>query len=155
MVTLNLTSEQSLQLTIDRFWETFPPVWDRIRGNIHLIVANHFDISVEQFQILRLIRKGAGSVSELATARQISRSGMSQAIDILVDKGLITRTESAEDRRYTRLELTSQGDDLLDAIFKKNRSWMMEKLAQLGPEEISGILCGMEALKKTFDPAAK
>ncbi len=155
MVALNLTSEQILQHTIDRFWETFPSVWDSIRRNIHLIITDNFDITVEQFHILRLIRKGIGSVSELAAARQISRPGMSQAIDILVSKGLIVRQERPEDRRFTQLQLTSQGDELLDAIFKKNRSWMAEQLAQLGADEVSSITWGLEALKKTFASSSK
>ncbi|MEI7988667.1 MAG: MarR family transcriptional regulator [Chloroflexota bacterium] len=147
----NLPSDEALQRTIERFWETIPPVWDRIRNNVRTIVANNFEISVEQFHILRYIRKGSGSVSELADAKHISRPAISQAVDILVEKGLITRQQNVEDRRYVQLELTQNGDTLLNAIFKENRAWMKEKLAPLSLEELNSILLSMEVLKKVFE----
>jgi DNA-binding MarR family transcriptional regulator len=147
----NLPSDEALQRTIERFWETIPPVWDRIRNNVRTIVANNFEISVEQFHILRYIRKGSGSVSELADAKHISRPAISQAVDILVEKGLITRQQNVEDRRYVQLELTQSGNKLLNAIFNENRAWMKEKLAPLSLEELNSILLSMEVLKKVFE----
>ena len=154
MVNINLTSDKILRLAIDRFWETFPSVWDTIRANIRTIATENFEITVEQFHILRHIRKGRGSVSELAEVKQISRSAISQAVDVLVDKGLILRQTKAEDRRYVTLELTKNGNDLLNAIFEKNRIWMTEKLASISQEELSNVIQAMELLKKTFDQAS-
>lgn len=151
MVEKYLISDKILHLAIDRFWEAFPSVWETIRGNIRTIATANFEITVEQFNILRHIRKGRGSVSELATVRQISRSAISQAVDVLVDKGLIVRQTKAEDRRYVTLALTKNGNDLLNAIFEKNRIWMMEKMASLSQEELNNVIQAMELLKKTFD----
>jgi DNA-binding MarR family transcriptional regulator len=153
MVKIDLTSDKILHLAIDRFWETFPSVWDTIRGNIRTIATENFGITVEQFHILRHIRKGRVLVSELAAVKQISRSAISQAVDVLVDKGLIVRQTKAEDRRYVTLELTKNGNDLLNAIFEKNRIWMMEKLASISQEELNNVIQVMELLKKTFDQA--
>jgi DNA-binding MarR family transcriptional regulator len=151
MGTIDSAPEELLRRTIDRFWETFPTVWDRIRGNVRAIVMENYDITVEQFHILRHIRKGSGSVSELAVVKQISRPAISQAVDVLVDKGLINRRQNAEDRRYVHLELTQSGNDLLTAIFEENRIWMKKKMTSLSPEEINNILQAMEVLKRTFD----
>jgi Transcriptional regulators len=150
METLEKTSEELLQTAIDRFWETVPPVWNKVRGNVRCIATENFEITLDQFHILRHIRKGRGSVSELAEIQQISRPAISQAVDILVEKGLISRRTNADDRRYIRLELTPSGNDLLNTIFKQNRSWMMEKMAALSPDEIDSIVQGLEILKKTF-----
>jgi len=154
MVNIDMTSDRILHQAIDRFWETFPSVWDTIRGNIRTIAAENFEITVEQFHILRHIRKGRGSVSELAIVKQISRSAISQAVDVLVDKGLIVRQTKAEDRRYVTLELTKNGNDLLNAIFEKNRIWMIEKMASMSQEELNNVIQSMELLKKTFDQAS-
>ena len=151
MDTIDSAPKELLRRTIDRFWEIFPTVWDRIRANVRAIVMENYDITVEQFHILRHIRKGSGSVSELATVKQISRPAISQAVDVLVDKGLVSRRQNAEDRRYVQLELTQSGNDLLTAIFEENRIWMKKKLASLSPEDISSILQAMEVLGKTFD----
>jgi DNA-binding MarR family transcriptional regulator len=150
METLEKTSEELLALAIDRFWETIPPVWNTVRGNVRCFAAEAKEITLDQFHILRHIRRGRGSVSELAEIQQISRPAISQAVDILVDKGLVSRTTDADDRRYIRLELTPSGNDLLSSIFKQNRAWMMEKMAGLSPDEIDSIVHGLEILKKTF-----
>jgi DNA-binding MarR family transcriptional regulator len=150
MVTIEKTKEETLQQIIERLWETFPPVWEGIRRNLRAIATDQFNISVEQFHILRHIRKGQKSVSELAEIKQISRPAISQAVEVLVEKGLITRKQSKGDRRYVELELTDQGKDLLNAIFDENRKWMMEKMAALSPEEAASITRGLDILKRTL-----
>ena len=146
----NLKTEELLYQAIERFWETIPPVWNTIKHNVRSTATDHFDISVEQFHILRHIRKGIVSVSDLATERQISRPAISQAVDVLVDKGLIARGENAEDRRFVQLELTPTGNDLLNTVFEKNRAWMKEQMASLTQEEMNTLLEGLVVLKKTF-----
>ena len=148
--TSDVKSEEILQQMIDRFWETIPPVWNHVKKNVAMTAAEHFGITIEQFHILRHVRKGVGSVSELANVKQISRSAISQALDALVEKGLITRTHETEDRRYVKLELTPSGCDLLQAIFEKNRAWMMDQMDELSPEELDMLIQSMTLLKKTF-----
>lgn len=153
MTDLDPHSKEILQQAIERFWETVPPAWNRIRNNVRGIATQNFDISVEQFHVLRHIRRGIGSVSELADKRQISRSAVSQSVDSLVEKNLITRTQSADDRRYVQLALTPAGEALLNTIFQKNRAWMMEEMekAELSPDDICTLIQGMEVLKKAFN----
>ena len=150
MITTQFVTEETRQMAIDRYWETVPPVSATVRGQIQKIVNENFDISPEQFHILRHIRKGSSSISELAKVKQISRSAVSQAVDLLVDKGLITRREHAEDRRFVNLELTQAGSELLNAMVKKNRAWMSERLAALDSEETLCVIRGLELLKKAF-----
>jgi DNA-binding MarR family transcriptional regulator len=133
---------------VENFWETFPPFWHRIRAYIRLVAVEQFNISVEQFHILRHIRRGISSVSELAEAKNISRPAISQAVDALVHKGLITRTTDEHDRRHIQLTLTASGNALLDAIFNNTRSWMRQLLSSLEDEELQSLVQGMQALKK-------
>jgi MarR family transcriptional regulator, 2-MHQ and catechol-resistance regulon repressor len=148
-----METEELIQQTIDRFWETIPATWNQIRSNIRGIITENFDITIEQFHILRHVRKGIRSVSELAEEKQISRPAISQAVDILVEKGLVTRHQSPGDRRFVQLELTESGDELLNTIFHMNRKWMAEKMSALSSEDLTKALQGMELLKQTFDPA--
>lgn len=136
---------------IDRFWETVPHMWNQVRGNLRCIAAENFEISVEQFHILRHIRRGICSVSELAEVKQISRPATSQAVEALVAKGLISRSQDADDRRYVRLVLTPGGDELLTRIFQQNRAWMMEKLSGLEEEEIKTVIEAFDILKRAVN----
>ena len=146
--------ETNLDQTIDQFWDTVPRVWNIIRGHVRTIAAEQFDISVEQFHLLRHIRKGFTSVKDIAEARQISRPAISQAAETLVEKGLITRRQEVQDRRYVHLALTPQGDELLNQIFQQNRAWMKEQMAALSTDEIEAINSGLQRLKAVFDEPA-
>lgn len=140
-----------LEQTIDKFWETIPPLWGYIRSHIRTVATESFDISVEQFHILRFIRRGHVSVSELANVRNISRPAISQGVDALVHKELVTRTQSKEDRRYVELELTPEGNALLDSVFQNTREWMKESLETFSQEELELAIRGMEVLKKMIE----
>lgn len=137
--------------TLDKFWETVPPLWSHIRAHIRAMATENFDISVEQFHILRFIRRGHGSVSELADVRNISRPAISQGVDALVHKGLVTRTQSEEDRRYIKLELTPEGNALLDSVFQNTRDWMKESLKGFSQEDLELAMRGLEILKRMLD----
>lgn len=144
-------SENLRERAIDRFWETVPPLWNSIRSHIRATATASFDISVEQFHVLRYVRRGTDSVSELATAKNISRPAISQAVEVLVKKGLLTRVPSKEDRRCIELVLTEAGDNLLDTVFKETRGWMKERMRELSPDELETIAKSMEIMKKMLD----
>ena len=141
-------------LAIERFWETIPPLWNMVRAHIRALATADFDITVEQFHVLRYARRGAGSMSELARAKRISRPAISQAVDVLVKKGLLTRSQSSQDRRYVDVTLTPEGDQLLEQVFSQTRSWMKERMRLLSPEELDCISQAMKALKKMLDSEA-
>ena len=150
-----LTTEENLRETIEQFWETVPKVWNLIRSHLRTIAEEQFDISVEQFHLLRHIRKGLTSVSDIADARQTSRSAVSQAAELLVEKGLITRRQEAGDRRFVHLALTPEGENLLNLVFQQNRAWMMEKMASINAEDLALISEGLVLLKSAFDSPAE
>jgi DNA-binding MarR family transcriptional regulator len=133
---------------IDSFWETVPPLWSMIRSRIRASATADFGITVEQFHVLRYVRRGTKSVSELASARNISRPAVSQAVETLVQKGLLSRTPDRRDRRYVELALTPDGDALLDALFGRTRAWMAGQMRSMTREDLSKIVDGMMALQK-------
>jgi DNA-binding MarR family transcriptional regulator len=136
---------------IDRFWETVPPLWNFVRSHIRATATGKFDITVEQFHVLRYVRRGTDSMSDLATAKNISRPAISQAVDVLVKKGLLIRVHSTTDRRCVELILTEDGNALLDTVFKETRRWMRERMSVLSANELETIAKAMEALKKMME----
>jgi DNA-binding MarR family transcriptional regulator len=146
-----ITSKDLRERAIDRFWETVPPLWHSVRSHIRATATAKFDISVEQFHVLRYVRRGTDSVSELATAKNISRPAISQAVEVLVKKGLLTRVPSKEDRRCVELVLTEDGNNLLDTVFKETRGWMSERMQGLSPDELKTVAEAMEIMKKMLD----
>lgn len=125
--------------TMDRFWETVPPLWREVRARVHKVASERYGISMEQFLVLRHLGKGAETMGGLAEVRQISRPAMTQAVEALVEKGLVERMDDPSDRRIVRLRLTAKGDEMLASIFGENRRWMADSLAMLDEEEL-GVL---------------
>jgi DNA-binding MarR family transcriptional regulator len=150
-----IITEENRRQTIDQIWELVPRVWNPIRNHLRTIAVVQFDISVEQFHVLRHIRKGLTSVSDIADARQISRSAVSQAAEMLVEKGLVTRRQEVDDRRFVHLALTPQGEDLLNQIFQQTRTWMMEKMTSYSAAELAMIAEGLVLLKSAFESSAE
>ena len=135
---------------IDRFWETIPPLWHGIRARITQEARESFNLTHEQFHILRRIRKGCATVSDLAEDRRISRPVVSRAVDVLAEKGLLTRTQDMRDRRHVRLALTAQGEAVLETIFARVTAWMHEKLVTINDADLEQIMRSMEMLHKAF-----
>jgi DNA-binding MarR family transcriptional regulator len=119
-----------------------------IQAHIREVAVKQFNISVDQFHILRHIRRGRNSVSELAEVRDISRPAISQSVDLLVTRGLIFRTIDIKDRRHIKLDLTADGNALMDAISGDTRQWMVDKFAQLSVDEIQAFTFSMDSFKK-------
>jgi MarR family 2-MHQ and catechol resistance regulon transcriptional repressor len=145
-----MTEQTLLQHTLDCFWETIPPTWNAVRSHVRQVAAEEFGMTVEQFHSLRLIRRGLKTACEIADAKQISRPAVSQAVDVLVEKGLVQRKRSQSDRRYVELELTEDGSRLLDEIFSRSRLWMASKMQSLNPVELRTLIDAMTLLGDAF-----
>ena len=148
------SSDQVRKQAIDCFWETVPPLWSMIRSRIRAAATADFGVTVEQFHMLRYVNRGTQSVSDLADARNISRPAISQAVEVLVQKGLLTRTQDATDRRYVELALTPAGNALLDAVFGRTKAWMAERMRSMTRNDLLKIVDGMDALQKMLAQSA-
>ncbi len=146
-----MATQDLLQQTIERFWDTVPAVWGKVRCNVRSNATKDFRISLVQFHILRHIRHGVNTAGGLAEKILITRPAVSQAVDQLVEKGLVKREENPDDRRFIRLALTKEGETLLNSVFAKSRQWMGEQMAALTDEEMDTIIRGLAILKQTFD----
>ncbi|NMB60867.1 MAG: winged helix-turn-helix transcriptional regulator [Chloroflexi bacterium] len=139
-----------LHNTIEKFWDTIPSVWGYVRGNVRANAIKDFSLTLIQFHILRHVCHGIDSVGELAEKQQISRPAISQAVDLLVEKGLVERRRAKDDRRYVHIDLTEAGSELLNSVFKKNRLWMAEQMAGLDEHQLQTIINALDVMKDTF-----
>ena len=145
-----MTNQEQTNTAIEKFWETIPPAWHATRATICKVAAENFHLTVEQFQVLRRIRKGIDSVSALAEANRTSRSSVSKAVDALVNKGLVSRSTDAHDRRHVHLSLTGEGERVLSAIYAETEAWLASRFERLTSAELGEILRSLDLLRKAF-----
>lgn len=150
MTDSNFASENPLDQTIESFWEIIPPIWREVRAHLRAVAAAHFDVTIEQFRVLRYVNSGRCTISELAAVKRISRPAISQAVDILVRKGLLTRSEGLTDRRFVRLALTASGRALLEAVYAETSAWMRQRMAGLDEVELTQLRQGLQILQSVF-----
>lgn len=147
---VNQNNDSLLSEVVELYWQVMPPFWHRVRAHLREVVESRFDISVEQYHILRHIAQGVNQVSDLAQRKQISLSAVSQAVEVLVLKDLITRTVNPLDRRMQNLALTEKGEELVGCVNQDTQSWMREALKTLNHSEVEALILGMRALQKVI-----
>lgn len=93
------------------------------------------DISRTQFLILdRLFSEGPRKVSELAEALHITCGAVTGNCDKLIQAGLATRTRDQKDRRVVFMEITPQGQNIMEEV-KEQRNRIIECLFRGFTEE--------------------
>ncbi len=97
-----------------------------------------FDISLQQFNVLRILRGRNEKPANLKTvqARMIHKmSNTTRLIDKLIDKGLVERKICEQNRRKIEVFITSKGLELLRELDKKIENTEAEILSPLSYEE--------------------
>lgn len=87
-------------------------------GAYHNKQLSEFDLTLPQFNILRILR-GAGEPLSIKDVkdRMIEKSpNTTRLIDKLIAKGMVDRSRCAEDRRVVHIEITKKGLKVLSGI---------------------------------------
>ena len=118
---------------------------DRDRRQYELDAWMHLNLSIGQLKSLFFIsNRGATSLSKLAAALSVTPTNTTGIVDRLLKRGLITRTESPDDRRVLLLRTTPLGDELIAELRQKRKERMAELFNRLSEEEAKYMA---EALK--------
>jgi MarR family transcriptional regulator, 2-MHQ and catechol-resistance regulon repressor len=104
------------------------------------------------FRVLEvLLHKGPLPVNTIGPIVDLTPGSISIAVNRLVARGLVSRGESAEDRRVRIVALTPRGKDLIVSAFRKHSGQMRRVFSELSPQELRGLEV---ALKKVGKSAA-
>src|SRR5262245_18699165 len=114
-------------------WRTY----DRLRALEDELFAG-FDLTAQQYNLLRLLRASHEPVPTLALAeRLVSRApDVTRMLDKLEERNLITRTRSTKDRRAVLVAVTIAGRALLDRLADPLRECHERQLGHLSANEL-------------------
>lgn len=126
------------------FWLRF--VSNHVSHQFALRIADR-GVTVAEWVILReMYGKGVTSPSVLAEATGLTRGAVSKLIDRLLQKKLVTRSESAGDRRFQDVSLTAEGRAIvpeLSALADENDE---EFFSYLSPDERERLVVTLKKL---------
>jgi DNA-binding MarR family transcriptional regulator len=73
------------------------------------------ELSLSHYRVLAMVSAGDGRASRLAGRLALGKPAISAAVESLVSRGLLARSDSDPDRRATRLQITAKGRAALTA----------------------------------------
>src|SRR5437660_10130103 len=89
-------------------------------------------LGLSDFAVLEaLLHKGPLPVNTIGPIVDLTPGSISTAVDRLVEKGLVSRVESADDRRVRIVALTPRGKDLIFPAFRKHAGEMRRVFSEL------------------------
>ncbi len=104
-------------------------------------------LSFSQISILmRLLHGGNAGVSEIGGQLGVTNAAASQAVERMVQLGLIERTEDPADRRAKKLVLTPKGRALIERGIEIRSQWVEGLTEALTPEQQSMIISALTLL---------
>ncbi len=124
------------------------------RTIIHMLLVVHrindsmaqalkpFDVSLQQFNVLRILRGQKGRPANLSTLNERMVSPMSNTtrlVDKLIAKGLVRRNTCPDNRRKVEIRLTEDGQATLKEMDAAVASAERELLANFSEEDLSQL----------------
>jgi len=92
------------------------------------------------FRILEaLLNKGPLPVNAIGPKVFLTPGSISTAVDRLVERGLVSRVESSEDRRVRVVSLTPKGKRLIAPVFRKHAAEIKKVFADASPKELRAL----------------
>src|SRR5437879_8118254 len=92
------------------------------------------------FRILDgLLNKGPLPVNTIGPKVNLTPGSISVAIDRLLNRGLVSRVESHEDRRVRVVSLTPKGKGLIAPVFRKHAVEIRKMFADASPKDVRSL----------------
>ncbi len=98
-------------------------------------------ITGNQVMMMKIIRDhGRATVSSVADDLRVSLSAVTAQVDRLCRTGMVVRSRSERDRRVVWLELTDEGQKIVDTCMAARRRVMERYLGHLEKEELLNMI---------------
>ena len=110
------------------------------------------NITVAQLKSLFFIsHQGTTNLSKLAAVLGVTPTNVTGIVDRLVKKGLVTRTDSDQDRRILLLRATDDGEKLVAKLRERRKGHMSEVLTRMSVDELATLAQGFASLVKAVE----
>lgn len=133
--------------------DVVPTVIQAIRFEMRSVRS--MDLTVPQFRTLAYIRRNPGaSLSAAAEFIGLTLSSMSILVNGLVERELVERVISSQDRRRIRLTLTASGESMLENVMQGTESRLADVVSGLDDEERAVIVRALALMRPIFLPGS-
>ncbi len=104
------------------------------------------DITPSLMQCMQYVHlRGPSPMREIAAGLEVTLSAVSQLVDRLVRKGLMTREENQLDRRLAQVSLTESGESLVKQARERRSNWFESIVTAMPQEKRRAFIEGIES----------
>ncbi len=114
-------------------------------------IAKSLGLTVAEFRLLRAFRGDATlSVGDIARRMELSNSRLTRILDGLVEKEVVTREVSSQDRRVILVELSARGQRIQKTLTERYLRTHQEILDLLPEGAVDSVIAAMEKLEEAM-----
>lgn len=149
---------ESMESTKEQLLEQFIDLTQQMYAQVRSEPTEEWtelELTMPQFRTLMLLTQGPQRMGAIAGQMSSSLSAATGMIDRLVDKGLVERVPHREDRRVVACQLTPQGRDEIDRLWRISRLRIGRIAAHLTTEELGKVVEAMRLLYRAGQRAAE
>ncbi len=128
---------------------------DRISEELSRLYQQRFSLNVAQWRVLVwLSHKDVLNAKEICETTRMDKARVSRAVQALVDRNLVGRTQSQRDQRLHDLRLTESGEALLVELVPLAQTWEAGLVSSLTAAEYRDLLHIMRKLERQLERLA-
>jgi len=106
------------------------------------------DLSPTQASVLATVSaSGPLTLGELAEQERVAGPTITKVIGLLHEKGLVDKLIDPADRRFVRVQLTAEGEELLERTRARKTAWLARQLRDLPDDEIARLSAAADVLE--------
>jgi DNA-binding MarR family transcriptional regulator len=110
------------------------------------------NISDGQFSVMcALERSGPLGLGDLSARERVTAPSMNRTVNMLVESGYVTRSDSPDDGRKVLLDVTDAGRTVISETRRRRDAWLSRTLAELDDAEIASIEAAAPILRRLAD----
>jgi DNA-binding MarR family transcriptional regulator len=111
-----------------------------------LMRSGAHELSRTEAGVLSTLAEGPRRITELAASEALAQPTVTQLVDKLEKRGLVTRGRSEDDGRVVMVEISARGSEELEGLRAEIRANMREALASLPDAELTDLAHAAETL---------
>ena len=109
------------------------------------------DLTPSQFDVIATLGNTDGmNMTDLAEKTLVTKGTLTEIIDRLEKKGIVTRIVPRENRRSFTIVLTPEGEKAFNTVFPVHIAYLKERFDRLSPQELEHTRQTLETLRKIF-----
>lgn len=125
---------------------------DRISQALEKLYAESYELNIAQWRVLAWLSHCDDlTAKKICAYTNMDKARVSRAIQSLEDRGLISRKPSQQDQRLHDLQLTKNGQALLNQLVPEAQAWEADLVSTLSAGEYRDLLNTMRKLERQLE----